>query len=58
VLTSHHFLTNRMEQWGFIKSSTQTYIVHMKLSLRLSFPTKTQPQGLRVIGQGGTCPET
>jgi hypothetical protein len=34
---SHHFLTIRMEQWGFIKSSTQNKAVHMELSLRLSF---------------------
>jgi hypothetical protein len=33
----HHFLTTRMEPWGFIKSSAQTYTVHMRLSLCLSF---------------------
>jgi hypothetical protein len=33
----HHFLTTWMESWAFIKSSAQTYTIHMKLSLRLSF---------------------
>jgi hypothetical protein len=49
VHTPHHFLTTRMEPWGFIKSSAETYIIHMKLSLCLSFPAQTQPRGL----QGG-----
>jgi hypothetical protein len=29
----HHILTTRMELWGFIKSSAQTYTRPMKLSL-------------------------
>jgi hypothetical protein len=33
----HHFLNTRTEPWGFIKSLVQTYTIHMKLSLRLSF---------------------
>jgi hypothetical protein len=37
VPTPHHILTTRMEPWGFIKSSTQNKVVHMELSLRLSF---------------------
>jgi hypothetical protein len=32
-----HILTTRMELWGFIKLSAQNKVVHMKLSLRLSF---------------------
>jgi hypothetical protein len=46
VRMSHHFLTTRMEPWGFINSSAQTYTVHMKLSLSLCFPAQAQPQGL------------
>jgi hypothetical protein len=41
-----HFLTTWTEPWGFIKSSAQTYTVHMKLSLCMSFSTQTQPRGL------------
>jgi hypothetical protein len=46
VCMSHHFLTTRMEPWGFIKSSVQTYIVHTKLKLRLSLSAQAQPRGL------------
>jgi hypothetical protein len=37
-------LTTRMEQWGFIKSSAQTYTGHMKLSFQfcISAQTKTR----------------
>jgi hypothetical protein len=42
----HHFLTTWTELWGFIKSLAQTCIVHLKLSLRLSFSAQTQPPGL------------
>jgi hypothetical protein len=37
VRMPHHILITRMEPWGFIKSSTQNKVVHMELSLRLSF---------------------
>jgi hypothetical protein len=46
VRTSHHFLTTQTEPCGFTKLSAQTYIVHMKLSLHLSFPDQTQLQRL------------
>jgi hypothetical protein len=46
VHMSHHFLTTRMEPWGFINSSAQTYTVHMKLSLSMCFPSQAQPRGL------------
>jgi hypothetical protein len=45
VRMPHHILTTRMEPWGFIKSSTQTYIAHMKLSLRLCFSAQAKPRG-------------
>jgi hypothetical protein len=42
----HHFLTTQMESWGFIKLSSQTYIVHMKVSLPLGFSAQIKPRGL------------
>jgi hypothetical protein len=33
----HHLLTTRMERWGFINSLAQNKVVHMELSIRLSF---------------------
>jgi hypothetical protein len=42
----HHILTIWMELWDFIKLSVQTYTVHMKLSLRLSFSAQTKPRAL------------
>jgi hypothetical protein len=41
-----HFLTTQTESWSIIKSSAQNKVVHMKLSLRLSFQRRAQPQGL------------
>jgi hypothetical protein len=35
-----------MEPWGFIKSSVQTYTLHIKLSLCLSFLGHMQPRRL------------
>jgi hypothetical protein len=46
VHTPHHILITQMVPWGFIKSSMQTYIVHMKRCFRLGFPAQTQPRGL------------
>jgi hypothetical protein len=46
TLVPHQFLTTQMEPCGFIKSSAKNYTLHMKLSLRLSFLTHTQPRGL------------
>jgi hypothetical protein len=37
VRIQHHILTTQTESWGFIKSSVQNLLVHMELSLRLSF---------------------
>jgi hypothetical protein len=37
VSIPHHILTIQMEPWGLIKSSVQNQVVHMKLSLCLSF---------------------
>jgi hypothetical protein len=42
----HHILTTQTEPWCFIKSSTQTYTIHMKLSLQPGFLAKAQPRGL------------
>jgi hypothetical protein len=33
----HHSLTTLMELSGFVKSSAENKVVHMQLSLRLSF---------------------
>jgi hypothetical protein len=37
VQISHHILTTQMELWDLIKSSVLYLLVHMELSLRLSF---------------------
>jgi hypothetical protein len=37
-----------MELWGLVKLSAQTYIVHMKLSLRLSFQPRRTLRGYTV----------
>jgi hypothetical protein len=42
----HHILTIWMEPWGFIKPSASKQVVHIELSLRLSFYQKMQPWGL------------
>jgi hypothetical protein len=36
----YHILTIRTKPWGFIKSSVQNKVVHMQLSLLLSFYMK------------------
>jgi hypothetical protein len=46
VRTPHHFLTTWTESCGFIMSLMQSYTVHMKLTLRLSFLAQVQPRGL------------
>jgi hypothetical protein len=43
-----HFLTTRTELWGFIKSSAQNKVVHMELSLRLSFQLRRSLKGYTV----------
>jgi hypothetical protein len=48
VRLSHHFLTTRMEPWGFIKLSVQAYTLHMKLSLCLSFYLRHSLRGYMV----------
>jgi hypothetical protein len=42
----HDILTTQMEPRGFIKPSMYNQVVHMELSLRLSFLPKAQPQRL------------
>jgi hypothetical protein len=37
VHTPHHILTTQIEPWSFIKLTAQNYVVHMELSLCLSF---------------------
>jgi hypothetical protein len=41
-----HFLTARMESWGFIKPSVQNKAVHMGLSHHLSFQLRRNLGGL------------
>jgi hypothetical protein len=43
-----HILTSLMEPWGFIKSSTSNQMVHMKLSLYLSFCLRRNLRGYMV----------
>jgi hypothetical protein len=43
-----HLLTTQMGLWGFIKSSAQNKVVHMKLSLRLNFQFTRNLEGYTV----------
>jgi hypothetical protein len=53
----HQFLTTRMEPWGFIKPSAQKKVVHMKLSLCLSFYLRHSLMGYMVANTVGFAVE-
>jgi hypothetical protein len=44
----HHFLTTLIELPGFIKSSAQNKVVHIELSLHLSFQLSHSLEGYTV----------
>jgi hypothetical protein len=44
----HHVIATQTEPWGFIKSSALYLLVHMKLSLRLSFYLRRSLRGSTV----------
>jgi hypothetical protein len=48
VRMPHHTLTIQTQPWGFIKFSVQNKVVHMKLSLRLSFYHRHSLRGYTV----------
>jgi hypothetical protein len=48
VLIPHHIMTTLTEPWDFIKSSVLYLLVHMKLSLRLSFYLRHSLRGYLV----------
>jgi hypothetical protein len=56
VCMPHHFLTIQTESWGFIKPSVQTYTIHMKLSLHLSFQPRCSLGGYDGHHHGIPCP--
>jgi hypothetical protein len=48
-----HILTTRMELWDFIKSSALYLLVHMELSIRLSFYLRRSLGGYTVSTTAG-----
>jgi hypothetical protein len=48
VRIPHHILTTRTEPWGFFKLSVLYLLVHMELSLRLSFYLRRSLEGYTV----------
>jgi hypothetical protein len=48
VRMPRHFLTTQMKLWGFIMSSVQNKVVHMELSIRLSFQLRRSLEGYTV----------
>jgi hypothetical protein len=48
VRMPHHILTTWMEPWVFIKLSAQNKVVHMELSLHMSFYLRCNLRGYTV----------
>jgi hypothetical protein len=58
VCMPHHIMKTRMELWGFIKPSVQNKVVHMEVSLCLSFYLRCSLGGYTVVTTMGFPIET